>query len=612
MKEEDNDEELDKFFETCSTEDFQQIKAAKEIYSNFEVMNEILGALNENKIFFESPELKINNPIRSKIQLIIPDKDLINEDLNYIKDLKVFQKGYEENAGETIKTIDNIKKNFSDLSGSITSIIDVIEKIKNEYFVSVRDMMKPIITEIEKIEKLDTSKFGNQKLETFNKKKTNLDNNIKEYDKKLVKIFKELKESLNTINENIKKYIELLENLDSPVNSMIKEILEKFNDFEEKCRLFIDKIYNYKSEDEKKEGLKIFREIEKLNSKIIDLIFQHEKELKEKDTILLNKKQESENDFNKILNLDENVSKKLNDIQKDTKNIIIELNELLKFCALKTINPNVKEFKGLQIDKIKDKVMKGTDEIIVANKKIEVDVSKLRKFIQEKEKIFDSVVTLDLAFIMDITGSMSSYLEFAKKQILSIINKIMSDSNVNVKLGFIGYRDFNDNNVEYVIYPELTKEVELVKNFISSARTGGGGDCEDMAGGLYTALNYKWESKSRFAMLIADVPCHGIQYHEVPNFDTHPEGDPDPYKKIDNLIMGFAKKNINLMCLNLTELTIKLYNNFIDYYKKGKNANSNSDIFIGYFNDQPEKLAEIIVKKAKEFYEKRHENTNIE
>ena len=160
-----------------------------------------------------------------------------------------------------------------------------------------------------------------------------------------------------------------------------------------------------------------------------------------------------------------------------------------------------------------------------ANKKLEVDASKLKKYVKEKEELIKELITLDLVFIMDITGSMRSHLEFAKTKILSIINLITKNSTVEVNLGFVGYRDYLDSKDEYLIYPELTNEVEKVKQFISSAQVGGGGDCEDMAGGLTAALNYKWKGRSRFALLIADVPCHGIQYHEVKNFDRFPKGD---------------------------------------------------------------------------------------
>ena len=63
-------------------------------------------------------------------------------------------------------------------------------------------------------------------------------------------------------------------------------------------------------------------------------------------------------------------------------------------------------------------------------------------------------------------------------------------------------------------------------------------------------------------MLIADAPCHGVQYHEMTggvDFDYYPDGDPED--KIDEIIQKYAEKNINLLCLNLKQTTVKLYNN---------------------------------------------------
>ena len=215
------------------------------------------------------------------------------------------------------------------------------------------------------------------------------------------------------------------------------------------------------------------------------------------------------------------------------------------------------------------------------------------------------MISLDLVFVMDITGSMEKYLNFAKNKILQIIQLITKNSTMQVNLGFVGYRDDLDNKVDYLIYPELTNEIEKVKNFISLARVGGGGNCEDMGGGLNTALKYEWKGRSRFVLLIADVPCHGVQYHEVQNFDSFPQGD--PRYNIIEIIKGYAEKNINLFCLNLTQLTVKLYNNFVDYYTQGKKSNNTADIYVGYLDNDTEKLANIIINNAKKFYEKRHE-----
>ena len=110
LEDENIDYLIENFCNKINTDLFKKIYSAKEIRSNFESMNEILEPLNETKIFYENPELKITNTVRTKIQIITPKKDLNKDDENLIKDIKCFQAGYEESAEETIKTIDNIKK----------------------------------------------------------------------------------------------------------------------------------------------------------------------------------------------------------------------------------------------------------------------------------------------------------------------------------------------------------------------------------------------------------------------------------------------------------------------------------------------------------------------
>ena len=294
-------------------------------------------------------------------------------------------------------------------------------------------------------------------------------------------------------------------------------------------------------------------------------------------------------------------------MQEDTKNIIREINDLLKFCWIKTKVPQItKSLKGFQLYDIKSKMEEGTKNVIKANEKLEVNLNELKAFVKEKDELLNQIFSLDLVFIMDITGSMDKFLSFTKEKINSIINKITEESTVNVRLGFIGYRDDLDNkSYEYFKFPELSNDVAYFKNSLESVKVGGGGDCEDMAGGLTRALEYDWKSKSKFALLIADAPCHGIQYHEVANFDSHQNGD--PRYKIDEIIKTYASKNINLLCLNIDNKTRKLYENFKKYYNKGKKLDTTSTIEIEDFS-KTEILAGMIVSKSKEFYEKRHEN----
>ena len=219
--------------------------------------------------------------------------------------------------------------------------------------------------------------------------------------------------------------------------------------------------------------------------------------------------------------------------------MISEINDFLKFYSSPTINMKIEQFKGLEISKIKDNIEKGTTSIIKENEKIVIDFNQVKKNINEENNKMNQAITIDLAFIMDITGSMSTYLNFARDKIMQIIEKITKETSASVNLGFIGYRDYNDSKDEYLIYPELTKDSEEVKRFISKTQAEGEKDSEDMGGGLTAALNYKWRSNTRFVMLIADAPCHGVQYHEIENFDLLPKGDPK--YKMDEIIKNTLK-----------------------------------------------------------------------
>ena len=609
MEDNHDDELIDNFMQKVDKEEFKKVKSTKEIYTGLEVLREIIEPLNETKIFFENPGLKINKTIKTKLQIIpITHKLKYKEDDNLIKDIKCFQNIYEENAVESNKTIDNVKNNFINLSESVSNLVHLFEKVQNDFFNTVESMINPIIIEIQKINKINEKKFDKVKLKAYKDKKNKLNDNIEKYDKNLSKLIIEIKDILIKIKSNISSYIELMNILDTPINSMIDSLEKIFELFEEKSKDFINIIYNYKNSEEKKKAFDIFKEIQKINSDIVNSVGLFGEKLNIQNNDLKNKRQECLNDFDKITELNNETMQKLNDLQSVTKNIIKDINALLNFCSLKPIENNVKAYKGLYTNSIKTNVEKGTNNLIEANKKIEADVSKLKKFIQEKEEKINAIISLDLAFIMDATGSMGPYLEFAKNKILSIIDKITSDSNVKVKLGFIGYKDYSEIN-DYIIFPDFTNKVEDVKNFISETRVEGGDDeCEDMVGGLKRALNYTWKSYSRFAMLIADAPCHGVQYHEMSggvDFDYYPDGDPED--KIDEIIQKYAEKNINLLCLNLKQTTVKLYNNFKIYYEKGKKPNSNSNIIVENFEENPEKLSDIIISQAKNFYEKRHD-----
>jgi len=599
------EEKIDYFLESLNTEEFENLLSASTISENFETLNEIIEPLKDMENELQNPSLKINKEIRRKIQVIIPKKKLNDEESNLIKDIKLFQKGYENNSIKINATIDKIKNSFKNLSKSVSELIKLIENIKKRYFENAKQLMTPITEKYNDLKNFNKSKLDKTKLETFESKNKKIENKIKLYDQKLANIIKELKSLFQNINGNIEGYLDLLNGLNQPINEIIDEIEGIFNEFEGKTKKFIAIIYN--NPEKKYDAIKIFQEIKLLNDRILNSIKRQETEMENKDEILKQKKEECSNDFNKILQKEKEACKKILDIQNETKSLISEINDFLKFYSLPTINMKIEQFKGLEISKIKDNIEKGTTSIIKENEKIVVDFNQLKKNIHEENDKMNQAITIDLAFVMDITGSMSTYLNFARDKIMQIIEKITKETSASVNLGFIGYRDYNDSKDEYLIYPELTKDSEEVKLFISKAQAGGGKDCEDMGGGLTAALNYKWRSNTRFVMLIADAPCHGVQYHEIENFDSLPKGDPK--YKMDEIIKKYAENDINLLCLNITAMTVKLYNNFVDYYKKGRKNENSASIYIGVFNDEKQHtdvLVDLIVSNAKNFFENRH------
>ena len=364
---------------------------------------------------------------------------------------------------------------------------------------------------------------------------------------------------------------------------------------------------NYRNPDEKKQAMKIFNEIQEINTKIVKLINDYSSQLIENKKNIEKQIQSCNNDLENIRQNNMASSEKMTELQEETKNIIKEINELLKFCWIKTKIPQItKDLKGFQLYDIKSKMEEGAKNVIKANEKLEVNLNDLKVFVKEKEQILNQFFSLDLVFIMDITGSMDKFLNFTKEKIISIINKITEETTVMIRLGFIGYRDYLDNkNMEYFKFPELSSDVAYFKNSLESVKVGGGGDCEDMVGGLVRALEYDWKSNSKFALLIADAPCHGIQYHEIANFDSFEKGDSN--YKIDEVVKKYAAKNINLVCLNIAEKTKTLYENFKKYYNRGKKPDSLANIEVHDFTES-EKLAEMIVAKSKELYSRRYEN----
>lgn len=134
--------------------------------------------------------------------------------------------------------------------------------------------------------------------------------------------------------------------------------------------------------------------------------------------------------------------------------------------------------------------------------------------------------SLDMMFIIDCTGSMGSWIETCKKEIKAIIDCVRNQHfNIKIRISIVAYRDHCDGTDISEVF-SFSDDIAACQNFLKKLRASGGGDLpEDVAGGFENALKQNWQAKSKYAIFIADAPCHGREYHDTGS-DDYPKGDP--------------------------------------------------------------------------------------
>ncbi|MEM0966552.1 MAG: VWA domain-containing protein [Verrucomicrobiota bacterium] len=82
---------------------------------------------------------------------------------------------------------------------------------------------------------------------------------------------------------------------------------------------------------------------------------------------------------------------------------------------------------------------------------------------------------VEVAFILDTTGSMSGLIEGAKQKIWSIAQEIVSaEDQPHVKFALIGYRDRGDDYITKTY--DLTSDLDLIYAHLMEFTADGGGD----------------------------------------------------------------------------------------------------------------------------------------
>lgn len=119
--------------------------------------------------------------------------------------------------------------------------------------------------------------------------------------------------------------------------------------------------------------------------------------------------------------------------------------------------------------------------------------------------------TLEMAFVLDTTGSMGGLIEGAKQRIWGIINEVMQKpSKPRVRVGLVAYRDNGDEYVTKLL--PITEDLDKAYTTLMDYQAGGGGDTpENVRKALAEGVrNAGWSKAGRgmaqIVFLVGDAP----------------------------------------------------------------------------------------------------------
>lgn len=118
---------------------------------------------------------------------------------------------------------------------------------------------------------------------------------------------------------------------------------------------------------------------------------------------------------------------------------------------------------------------------------------------------------VEVAFVVDATGSMSDEIEFLKLELEDVIRSAFDkNTDLDLNIGSVFYRDEGDDYVTK--YINFNNDLLKVLNFVKLQSAGGGGDYpEAVHSALITAIdsmNWSSDARAKIMFLFLDAPPH--------------------------------------------------------------------------------------------------------
>lgn len=206
---------------------------------------------------------------------------------------------------------------------------------------------------------------------------------------------------------------------------------------------------------------------------------------------------------------------------------------------------------------------------------------------------------VQLAFMVDATGSMSDELEFLKMDLQKVIGEVeKTNSLLQINTATIFYRDKGD---EYVVRQSgFTNNIKHTIDFIGKQEANGGGDFPEAVDKALEALNsLEWNAnaRTRIAFMVLDAPPH--KEEEV-------------IKSVQTSVQAAASKGIKLIPIVASGIdkSTEFLMRFMAIYTNGTYVFITNDSGIGNNHIKPsvgeyqvEKLSNLMVRLIKKYSE---------
>ena len=481
---------------------------------------------------------------------------------------KGYQKTFEDSGEKTVDLIEMCREKFIGIFEPVEEVKIEFENSYTKFKENFDILTKPLTNFIEglDVEELKKKELSDKdKLKILKKLLNNLKETMEKYNKSL--------EGFN--KEALKLFTDVIDTNNSFSGYIETKILEKVKDVPELMNENILSLSEIPKEINKFNKENTNEEKEKYYDKCLIEVLKMIKNMNEQinkidegiDSDFKNFNEKFDNGKNEIIKKANAYNKYIEETKKNGKIIMEIIDEIRKLFDLPQIKINIDD-KNIEFpfNEYIKKLNIGFENIEEIKKEIKKYLGKIMDIFAEQI----NVSTLDILFIFDITESMPDILEEFRKSFIYLQKKIKASSpGIEVRFGFECYCDISDPENYYEI--DFETDIEKIKKILDKMEAKGGeDDAEDVAGGFNKGLSLSWKSNARVAILIADAPGHGKQYHEDDVEDDFPDGDPNGLI-LEDLMKKYIENNINLCLTRIANYTDTMYKILIKTYRESGN-----------------------------------------